>query len=246
MYGKVRLLVEKTLEELKIDTHQLLESSHDKVYVQCNTCGFVFAREYRNLHFLHDCPLIVDRNGVRFLLCQLCGSYKPRTEFGKLNHNNYICVSCQPSIPYFLDRHIRLECKLLHSDAKLPFRKRTTDAGYDIYTIENQIVYARSYAKISTGIVVSPPDGYYLTIEGRSSLGIKGIVPFRGIIDGTYQGELLVTLINHSSKDYIVSVHDRIAQIILHEVNHADLCLISEFTPTFDGRLADGFGSSGK
>lgn len=143
-------------------------------------------------------------------------------------------------------KRLRLETKRLDPAAELPFRKRTTDAGYDIYSLEEKIVPAQGFATVKTGIAISPPEGYYFTVEGRSSLGLLGITPIRGIIDGTYQGELNITLVNRSTSDYHIKSKERVAQIILHEILHADFAVIEEFSPVVDGRRGDGFGSSGK
>jgi hypothetical protein len=67
------------------------------------------------------------------------------------------------------------------------------------------------------------PEGFYYTIEGRSSLWELGILPYRGIIDATYTGPLSVYMLNNSPKDYTVSVGDKIAQIILHRINDFDI-----------------------
>lgn len=159
--------------------------------------------------------------------------------------DNFVVSLCHATNGTPSDR-VRLEVKLIHEAAKYPFRKRITDAGYDIFAIEEKVVPAQGYAIIDTGVIISPPAGYYYTVEGRSSLGLLGITPFRGIIDGTYQGELKITLINRAFLDYTVRVNDRIAQIILHRVLHADFAVVDQFSPVTDGRQSNGFGSSGK
>lgn len=158
-------------------------------------------------------------------------------------YNNWRDPKEEPPTP---PNRIRLEAKPLADGAQTPSRKRATDAGYDVHSIEQKVVPAGGYAIIETGIAVSPPDGYYFTVEGRSSLGLLGIIPFRGIIDGTYQGELKITLMNRSNNDYVVQPCDRIAQIILHQILHADFSVVSQFGPVVNGRNIDGFGSSGK
>lgn len=145
-----------------------------------------------------------------------------------------------------LASYVRLECKTISPLGKLPFRKRTFDAAFDIHSAVKTTVNPKGYTSVNTDLIVSAPDGFYYTIEGRSSLGMKGIIPFRGVIDSTYQGELIVALTNHSDVPYEVEVGDRIAQIVLHPIIHADFAEVSEFAPVCGGRATDGFGSSGR
>ncbi len=195
----------KTQAELGINCLRLDPRSNQLVYVQCEKCGEIFLREYKNIYYPH---------------------------------------SCNPNPTKNL--YIRLEAKLVHPDAKLPFRKRTSDAGYDLYSVENTTILPHSVSSVDTGLIISPPDGAYYTIEGRSSMFCRGIMPYRGIIDGTYQGLLIIMLSNNTNEEYEVAKGDRIAQIILHKINHADFTVVDEFTPIFEGRTDNGWGSSGK
>lgn len=141
---------------------------------------------------------------------------------------------------------IRVEMKRLHPDAIVPIRKRSTDAGYDVAAIHDATIKPHGVVNVDTGLAVSPPIGTYCTVEGRSSLWSRGIVPCRGIIDGTYEGPLMVALLNGSDSTYQVKKGDRIAQLVFHRIIHADFTAIEEFSPTYDGRGAAGFGSTGR
>lgn len=141
---------------------------------------------------------------------------------------------------------IHMEYKLVHPDAKLPFRKRTTDAGYDLSSVEDKTIEPHSTENISTGIKIACPPGTYYTIEGRSSLWSLGIAPYRGIIDAGYNGDLMVTIMNISNKAYHISKGDRIAQILPHRQLDIDFTEVEKFSPDYDIRGESGFGSSGK
>jgi dUTP pyrophosphatase len=141
---------------------------------------------------------------------------------------------------------IRLECKKLHPDAVIPTKKRSTDVGYDLSAISDYTLDPISVISIDTGLALSAPPGYYYTIEGRSSLWSKGIVPFRGIIDATYTGPLIVGLFNMSQVPHHFKKGDRIAQLILAPIIHAQIDVVSEFSPRYNHRGALGFGSSGR
>lgn len=141
---------------------------------------------------------------------------------------------------------VRLEFIKTHKDAAIPRRGRATDAGYDIMSVEDITIKPNIMTNVHTGIIVCAPPGYYFTIEGRSSLWMKGVMPFRGIIDATYQGQLMVAMTNGSDSPYVIHKGDRIAQIILHRVLNIDFNEVNEFTPVEEGRGKAGFGSSGK
>jgi dUTP pyrophosphatase len=141
---------------------------------------------------------------------------------------------------------VRLEFIKTDKDAVIPRRSRTTDAGYDIVSIEDITIEPNIMTNVRTGIIVCAPPGYYFTIEGRSSLWMKGVMPFRGIIDATYQGQLMVAMTNGSDSPYNIRKGDRIAQIILHRALNIDFNEVREFTPVEEGRGEAGFGSSGK
>lgn len=137
----------------------------------------------------------------------------------------------------------------VHPDAKLPARGKPMDACQDVYAVEDVLLQARSVTDVKTGIHISPPVGFYMTIEGRSSLFKYGIEPLRGIIDATYTGELVVTLSNTSDKAYAIRKGDRVAQIAIHRVIHAQFVLvenIGSFSLPHRTRGIAGFGSSGR
>jgi dUTP pyrophosphatase len=142
--------------------------------------------------------------------------------------------------------YVRLEYKLVDPEARVPYRKRDTDAGYDIASIEDITIKPHSTENIRTGIIVVCPAGYYYTVEGRSSMWIAGVAPFHGIIDTGYTGQLFVRLMNISDVDYHVKKFDRIAQIILHKTHSAAFVEVDEFSDAYNQRGEAGFGSSGR
>ena len=142
---------------------------------------------------------------------------------------------------------IDAECMLLEPDALVPYRKRPTDAGYDIFAIHDGIIEAKRSAKIRTGIAIAVKRGSFYTIEGRSGLGTEeDLVPFRGIIDATYCGELVVKMFNFSDKDYYYKKLERIAQIVYSHQVDANHHHVDKFSEEYNIRGTSGFGSSGK
>ena len=139
-----------------------------------------------------------------------------------------------------------LECKLLDPKAKAPFKKRDTDAGYDLVGIESVVLKPKEATLVRTGVCLSAPQGYYYTLEGRSSLWSKGIVPNRGIIDTGYTGEIWVSLVNWNDFAYLIEEGDRIAQLLFHKQYDAQFAHVNEFGPEYSHRGNHGFGSTGR
>lgn len=139
----------------------------------------------------------------------------------------------------------KLEYKKTHPDAITPYKSRSTDTGYDLATIKGAIIPPHSMVNFPTGLIVAAPPGYYYTIDGRSSLWSKGIVPARGIIDAAYVGDLMIALLNISDWPYEVEAGNRIAQLVLHKTYEADFVEVESFSPEYSTRGTNGFGSSG-
>lgn len=87
---------------------------------------------------------------------------------------------------------------------------------------------------------------YCATILPRSGLGHKkGLVlgNLVGLIDSDYQGPLMVSAWNRSQTDVLIEPMERIAQLVILPVAHAEFKQVSEFTPSERGE--GGFGSTG-
>jgi len=141
---------------------------------------------------------------------------------------------------------VRAEYRMVHDGAKLPFRKRTTDAGHDLHSIEEVILHPGESRNVCTGIQVSVPEGWYYNIEGRSSMWLNKIITFSGTVDATYCDTIYVGLYNIGTMPYHIKPGDRIAQMILRRVYDLDLVEVDEFSPDYNLRGVDGWGSSGK
>ncbi len=142
--------------------------------------------------------------------------------------------------------NVKMQVRLIDPRAKLPSRTRTTDAGYDVYSVQDALLSPGTATIIKTGIQVAAPPGYYYTIEGRSSLWSRGVFPNRGIIDSTFCGELFVSLVNVNESTFEVKCGDRIAQIILSKQYDAEFEVVQEFTEQYNQRGTNGFGSTGR
>lgn len=145
-----------------------------------------------------------------------------------------------------MDYPVMIEVELRHPDAKMPYKSRASDAGLDITSITDVDIEPRSIVSIDPGLAVVAPFGWYFTVEGRSSMYKSGIVPFRGIIDSCYTGNLIISMMNVGNETYHISKGDRIAQIILHKLNQTQLVEVCGISPEYNIRGTAGFGSSGR
>jgi dUTP pyrophosphatase len=140
----------------------------------------------------------------------------------------------------------RIEFLATHKDAKVPSRSRYTDCGYDVSSLINIVINPRDIVNINTGLVMASPVGYYFTVEGRSSMYDSGVVPFRGVIDANYAGNLTISLMNVGTKPYEIKKGDRIAQLIPHKLIHLDISIVNGISSDYNARGTAGHGSSGK
>lgn len=121
-------------------------------------------------------------------------------------------------------------------------------AGCDVkaFIQEDVTIEPGESALIPTGLKLAIPKGYEIQVRPRSGLALKhGITVLNtpGTIDADYRGEIGVILINHGTKNFVVTKNMRIAQFVLSKVYQARFLLASELTSTNRGE--GGFGHSG-
>ncbi|WP_077299116.1 dUTP diphosphatase [Virgibacillus pantothenticus] len=140
-----------------------------------------------------------------------------------------------------------LKIKLIHEEAKLPFRANDGDAGLDLFSIEEKIIKSGEAELVRTGIQIELPKGTEAQVRPRSGLALKHLVTVLnspGTIDEGYRGEIKVILINHGKEDVTIEKHMRIAQMIIAPVLQVKLEQTDNLSNT--ARDKNGFGSSGK
>lgn len=135
----------------------------------------------------------------------------------------------------------------LDPKAKTPYRANSSDAGADLFSIEDVMIQPLERKMISTGIKIKIPEGYYGRIAPRSGLAVKnGIDVLAGVVDSAYTGEVKIVLFNtDKSNTYFVKQGERIAQLIIEDHFNFDFVEVVEDLETTD-RGNKGFGSSGK
>lgn len=140
---------------------------------------------------------------------------------------------------------LEVKIKKIFDDAKCPTKTHESDAGWDLYSVENCLINSGCRAIIRTGISMAIPDGYAGLIWPRSGLSVKkGVDVLAGVIDATYRGEIMVCLLN-TDKDFDVRISkgDRIAQILFQPIQDVIMTKVNDLDQT--DRNEGGFGSSG-
>lgn len=101
---------------------------------------------------------------------------------------------------------------------------------------------------IPTGMAIHIEDTHLAAmILPRSGLGHKhGIVlgNLVGLIDSDYQGQLFVSCWNRGNKAFHIEIGERIAQLVVVPVVHAQFEIVDEFATSDRGE--GGFGHSGR
>lgn len=140
---------------------------------------------------------------------------------------------------------MELRIKKLHPEAKIPTYAHPDDAGFDLYAIENETIKKGGRALVGTGIAIEIPDGYVGLVWDKSGLSSKhGLKTLGGVVDAGYRGEIKIGLMNLGESDYSIEAGNKIAQMLIQKVEHAEIKEVEELSDTMRG--AGGFGSTGK
>ena len=140
-----------------------------------------------------------------------------------------------------------MEVLIVAEDGFLPTYANPGDAGADLTSTEDTVIPARGRALVKTGVRIALPNGFVALVHPRSGLAAKNgitVLNTPGTVDAGYRGELMVTLYNTTEENFTVNRGDRIAQLVIQQVEHANFIAVSELPDSARG--TGGFGSSGK
>ena len=148
----------------------------------------------------------------------------------------------------------------LDEGAIMPTRAHATDAGLDLYSREDKVVFPsgvigngeydykhqlESSETFDTGVHIAFDRKTYGKIESKSGLNVlHGIVSCGGVIDEGYTGSITVKLYNLSTKPYTVRKGDKIAQLVIMPYLVPDIEIVDELNETERG--CGAFGSTGR
>ncbi len=142
---------------------------------------------------------------------------------------------------------MKVNIKKLKEGARLPVYGSEYAAGADLFALEGVEIPAGETRFVHTGIAIELEQGTVGLVYARSGLSCKqDLAPANkvGVIDCDYRGEVMVALHNHGKETRTVSSGDRIAQLVIAPVFHAEFEEAAELSNTVRGE--GGFGSTGK
>ena len=143
----------------------------------------------------------------------------------------------------------KVRVKIINTSTnELPAYATSGSAGMDIRANLASPVVLQPLERqlIPTGLFIELPEGHEAQVRPRSGLAIKqGITCLNspGTVDADYRGELKVILINLSNTVQTVRHGDRIAQMIIAQVERAELIEVEALNETARGN--GGFGHTG-
>lgn len=148
----------------------------------------------------------------------------------------------------------------MEPSAYLPTRAHETDAGLDLYSMEDRTLYPAGWTSVDaetnytyplpfcavfdTGVHIAFEPGTYGKIESKSGLNVKhSVVSCGGVVDEGYTGSIAVKLYNLGTEPYTVHKGDKIAQLVIMPYLTPKIELVEHLDDTPRG--SNGFGSTG-
>ncbi|CAH9019816.1 dUTP diphosphatase [Candidatus Nitrosacidococcus sp. I8] len=138
----------------------------------------------------------------------------------------------------------------LGTEIPLPHYATSGSAGLDLRACisNNLTILPNTTELIPTGLAIYIADPTLSAVLlPRSGLGHKhGIVlgNLVGLIDSDYQGEILISCWNRESNPFVITVGERIAQMVFVPIVQVSFETVESFTVSHRGE--GGFGHTGK
>lgn len=138
-----------------------------------------------------------------------------------------------------------LKFQKLRPDAIVPTYAHPGDAGMDVYAVERVVIKPGSMAAVPTGMACQLPKGTVGLFWDKSGLATKqGLKIMGGVIDEGYRGELAVTLMNLSKKQFVFEAGHKVTQMLVQDVHRPRIAVVASLASSSRG--TKGFGSTGK
>ena len=167
-------------------------------------------------------------------------------------------------------RIINIPIELCHPNAKMPAYAHLTDAGMDIYALEDITIAPGETVLVPTGITVALPAGYELQVRPKSGRCLKTklrVANTPGTIDAGYRDEIGVIIDNIDApirkihipdnnrpltigdiefgQSYTIGKGEKFAQLVLSEVPKVAWYQVDSVTNAEGENRNGGFGSTG-
>jgi len=138
-----------------------------------------------------------------------------------------------------------IKIKKLRENATIPTRGHASDAGLDLYTIENGCIHGGEDGIVKTGIAIGIPTGYCGIVKEKSGRATKNKLTIGAcVIDSGYRGELLIHIFNNDSViPFTYGIGEKIAQLLVVPYHSGTPVEVDELDDTERGE--GRFGSTG-
>lgn len=149
---------------------------------------------------------------------------------------------------------------LVEEGGKLPAKKNSTDAGFDVFATEDITLYPGQVKKTPLNIRLKLPTNTWAEITTKSGLGAQGQLVYAGVIDEEYRGIVHVIMTNvhlieglddegiplMRTTPIVIKKGEKIAQMIMSP--HSNQYYVEQVSTidTNTSRGEGGFGSTGK
>jgi dUTP pyrophosphatase len=142
-----------------------------------------------------------------------------------------------------------VKIRRLRRTSTLPHYQTDQAAGFDLMADLDAVlmIEPRQRRAVPSGIAIEIPPGFEGQVRARSGRAIAeglALVNSPGTIDCDYRGEIKVILINLGEAPILIRPGDRIAQIVIAPVAHAQLIEVEQLVPSARGD--GGFGHTGR
>lgn len=137
---------------------------------------------------------------------------------------------------------------MLDEGAFMPTRAHSTDAGLDLYSREDAVIFRHGSHVFDTGVHVEIPKGngnyrFVGFLKSKSGLNVHNGVNSSGVIDVGYTGSIRVKLYNHGFEAVHIKRGQKISQLVILPIITPEVELVDGLAETERGD--GGFGSSG-
>ena len=124
----------------------------------------------------------------------------------------------------YLEEDVTIQVTKCHPDAQLPVYAHDTDAGADIFAVEDTVIQPGETVLVHTGLKAIIPPGWMLSARPRGGNSYKTkmrIANSPGTIDANYTDELLILCDNIGTEPLTIKKGTRPAQILLERAYKA-------------------------
>ena len=139
-------------------------------------------------------------------------------------------------------QHVKIKVKVAAHAKGLGLPKYMSEqaAGCDVQAaVDSEMTIAPGeVAMVPTGLHLEIPAGFEVQVRPRSGLAAKhGVTLLNspGTIDADYRGEVKMIMINHGKLPFVIKRGERIAQLVVHEVQQASFEEADELSETERG-----------